>query len=87
MLHQVGVSFDLYYDARKQKIKKFNKSANGSSKVQFGLLCQACSAMCRRTATANLAGGQFLHEEPKRICEASCMRPKTHIIRMGRKRV
>ena len=25
MLHQVGVSFDLYYDARKHKIKTFNK--------------------------------------------------------------
>jgi len=25
VLHQVGVSFDLYYDARKHKIKKYNK--------------------------------------------------------------
>jgi hypothetical protein len=25
VLHQVGVSFDLYYDARKHKIKKENK--------------------------------------------------------------
>ena len=31
MLHQVGVSFDLYYDARKHKIKK--KTANITIKV------------------------------------------------------
>jgi len=28
VLHQVGVSFDLYYDARKHKIKKYKLSSS-----------------------------------------------------------
>jgi len=30
VLHQVGVSFDLYYDARKHKIKTFSFCVSGS---------------------------------------------------------
>ena len=44
MLHQVGVSFDLYYDARKHKIKK--------KYIYIGLTC-AVEPACSLTRIAS----------------------------------
>ena len=73
MLHQVGVSFDLYYDARKHKIKK-NKNTKHSP-------CFEADSRLASQGTPSMGPGGSLHcaqkpdTKPYCVTAASGLRP------------
>ena len=54
MLHQVGVSFDLYYDARKHKIKRLGSAAARLLGLRVRILPRAWSSVsCGRCVVSD----------------------------------
>jgi len=49
VLHQVGVSFDLYYDARKHKIKKKQVFLTSAKEAQKEAQKATCEGVKERT--------------------------------------